>query len=320
MSKIFVTRKLDSKLIDRLSEFHEVDVWGHDDEAIPRDELLNRVQGIDGLLCLLTEKIDEELIATAGDNLKVVSTMSVGYDHIDTELLKSHNIKLGYTPDVLTDSVADITIALMLNASRRVVEARQAVFDSGWQTWSPYWMTGYDLSRATVGLIGLGKIATTTARRLKGFDCDVLYYSRTRKPDLEQELGIGYVSLDDLLAKSDFVSVHAPLTPETNAMCSKEMFSKMKNSAVFVNTSRGGLVDQEALYNALSDGDIYAAGLDVTTPEPLPMDSPLLSLDNCLILPHIGSASIRTRGEMGQIAIDNLLAGLSGQPLIYQVN
>lgn len=320
MGKIFVTRKLDDKLIDKLSEFHEVDVWESEDQAIPRAELLARVSGVDGILCMLTEKVDEELLDAAGEDLKVVSTMSVGFDHVDFGVLKSRGIALGYTPDVLSDSVADIAISLMLNASRRVTAARQAVLDGGWQTWSPYWMTGYDLSRATVGLVGLGKIATTTAKRLKGFDCDILYYSRTRKPEIEQELGVKYVGLDDLLAKSDFVSIHAPLTPETSLMCSEEMFSKMKNSTVFINTSRGGLVDQDALYRALSTGQIYAAGLDVTTPEPLPVDSPLLGLDNCLVLPHIGSASIRTRDEMGHTAVDNLLAGLSGQPLAYQVN
>lgn len=180
-------------------------------------------------------------------------------------------------------------------------------------------MTGVDLYGSTVGVVGLGRIAVDVIKRLKGFNCTVMYFSRTRKPEIEQELGIRYADLDVLLSQSDFVTVHAPLAPDTKEMFNAESFSKMKPSAVFVNTSRGGLVDQTALYDALSNKTIYAAGLDVTTPEPLETDSPLLSLPNCVILPHIGSASIETRHQLGLIAADNLLAGLSGNELPKQV-
>jgi lactate dehydrogenase-like 2-hydroxyacid dehydrogenase len=319
MKKIYTTRKLDDKIVQKLKQNYEVDMWNDSEAAVPRDEFLEKVAGVDGILCMLTDKIDGELLDAAGNNLKTVSTMSVGFDHVDTEALKQRGITLGYTPEVLSDSVADITIALMLNAGRRIPEASRTVTDGTWGSWSPYWMTGHDLSGATVGLVGMGKIAEAVAKRLKGFDCKIIYHSRSPKPNLEAKLGIEQRSLDELLKEADFVSIHAPLTAETNDMCCQDMFEKMKPSAIFVNTSRGGLVNQDDLYNALSSGQIYAAGLDVTTPEPLPTDSPLLKLDNCLVLPHIGSASIKTRAKMGDIAADNLKAGLENTDFVYQV-
>lgn len=180
-------------------------------------------------------------------------------------------------------------------------------------------MTGQDLSGSTVGIVGMGKIAEVVVKRLAGFDCKILYHSRTPKPELELELGIEHRELDQLLAECDFVTIHAPLTDQTQNICCNNMFSKMKPSAVFVNTSRGGLVNQDDLYDALSSGQIYAAGLDVTSPEPLPTDSPLLSLSNCLVLPHIGSASIKTRGKMTTIAAQNLIAGLGDGEFTSQV-
>ena len=316
---ILITRKLEDEVVSLLSPHFDIDMWEKAEEAIPREELLERVAGKDGILCMLTEKIDAELLNTAGDQLKTVSTMSVGYDHIEINELKNRDITLGYTPNVLSESVADLTIALMLNAGRRIEEATQAAKSGEWGAWSPYWMTGQDLSGATVGLIGMGKIAEEVAKRLNGFGCRVLYTSRTPKPELEKSLGIEACTLDQLLEQSDFVSVHAPLTSETKDMCDIELFRKMKASAVFVNTSRGGLVNQDDLYLALNSGQIYAAGLDVTTPEPLPTDSLLLELKNCLVLPHIGSASIKTRAKMGKIAAENLIAGLNNTEFVYQV-
>lgn len=318
MHRILITRTLEPTVMQKLAQTCEVDVW-EEDSAIPRDELLKRVQGKDGILCMLTDKVDAEVIGAAGEGLKTISTMSVGYDHVDVDACKSQGVTLGYTPDVLNGSVADLTVALMLNAGRRIDEAKNAVKDGKWGTWKPYWMTGVDLYGSTVGVVGLGRIAVDVIKRLKGFDCRVIYSSRTRKSELEHELGIEYVDFDDLLARSDFVTVHAPMTEETKEMFNAAAFGKMKSTAVFVNTSRGGLVDQAALYDALSNNTIYAAGLDVTTPEPLPIDSPLLALANCLVLPHIGSASIETRHKMGLIAADNLLAGLSEQTIPYQV-
>lgn len=319
MKKILITRALTPEVLAGLDKSYQLDVWESADAVMPRDELLRRVKGVHAILCMLTDKIDAELVEVAGDQLEVVSTMSVGFDHVDTKLLKERNIKLGYTPDVLTDSVADTAIALMLAASRRIPEAIRAAKTGEWGTWAPYWMTGQDLSHATVGIIGLGAIGAEVARRLAGFHCNVLYSGRTRKESIEQELGLKYVTQDELLKQSDFISVHSALTPETTGLCNREFFAKMKSTATFVNTSRGGLVDQDALYDALNQGTIYSAGLDVTTPEPLPLDSPLFGLKNCVILPHIGSASIRTREAMTQIAVVNTLQALQGDKMKYEV-
>lgn len=319
MKRVLVTRNLTKEIVSLLEDTYEVDMYESADSAIPRDELLARVKGVHGILCMLTDKIDQELLDAAGDQLEVVSTMSVGFDHVTTTLLKERGIRLGYTPTVLTDSVADTTIALMLAAARRIPESIAAAKDGEWGTWSPYWLTGYDLSRSTVGIVGLGAIGAEVARRLSGFNCTVLYSSRTRKEQLEKELGLQYVPQEELLTQSDFVSIHSALTPETAGLCNETFFTQMKPTAVFVNTSRGGLVDQEALYDALSQGKIYAAGLDVTSPEPLPVDHPLFGLKNCTILPHVGSASVRTRAEMTRIAAANLHRALDGKDMEYEV-
>lgn len=319
MKKILITRQLLPEFIDDLANKYEVDMYQDSDTTMPRDELLARAKGVHGILCMLTDKVDQELLDAAGDQLEAISTMSVGFDHVNTALLQERGVRLGYTPDVLTDSVADTTIALMLTASRRIPEAISAAKDGKWGTWSPYWLTGQDLSRSTVGIVGLGAIGVEVAKRLSGFGCKMIYSSRTRKQQLEAELGLEYVSQADLLKRSDFVSINSALTPETVNLCDEAFFAQMKPTAVFVNTSRGGLVDQAALYNALSQNKIYAAGLDVTTPEPLPADNPLFSLKNCVILPHIGSASIRTRSEMTQIAIANLDLALEGAAMKHEV-
>lgn len=316
---ILITRKLPEQFVAPLRKTFEVDMWPEAEVAMPRRELLSRVPGKNGVLCMLTDKIDKEVLTAAGEGLRTISTFSAGYDHVDTGALQERGISLGYTPNVLNDAVADITIALMLNASRRIPEAAAAVRQGEWGTWSPYWMTGQDVGGATVGIIGMGSIAEAVVRRLHGFDCRVLYYSRSPKPTLEQQYGVQRRELQQLLAESDFVSVHAPLTDETREMCNASFFAQMKPTAVFINTSRGGLVQQEHLYDALKTGEIFAAGLDVTTPEPLPTDSPLLELNNCLVLPHIASASIRTRNRMAEIAVQNLLAGLTGTDFVSQV-
>lgn len=316
---ILITRKLDDKIVTALAQKYHIDMWEEAEIAMPRAELLRRIKGKVGLLCMLTDGIDQELLDAAGEQLRTVSTLSVGFDHIEIAAIKARGITLGYTPGVLSEAVADITIALMLNAGRRIAEAERAVKEGNWSTWSPYWMTGHDLSGATVGLVGMGSIAAVVAKRLGGFNCKVLYTSRSAKPELEESLGVGYKELEDLLKESDFISIHAPLTEQTKEMCNAKFFSQMKSSAIFVNTSRGGLVDQRDLYTALSTNQIYAAGLDVVSPEPLPVSDPLLTLPNCIVLPHIGSASINTRMKMSQIAAENLIAGIEGKPLVSQV-
>lgn len=319
MKKVLVTRRLDPKVLSDLENTYKLDIWESADIAMPRNELLQRAAGSHAILCMLTDKIDEELVNAAGEQLKVVSTMSVGYDHVDVEILKQRGIRLGYTPDVLTNSVADTTVALMLAASRRIPEAIAAAKEGDWGTWAPYWMTGQDLSESTIGIVGLGAIGIEVARRLTGFRCKLLYTGRTRKEVIEQELGIEYVTQDDLLRRSDFVSIHSALNSETVGLCNEEFFSKMKQTAVFINTSRGGLVDQDALFEALVSNSIYGAGLDVTVPEPLPVDDPLFNLKNCVIFPHIGSASIKTRDAMTRIAVANTDLALKDEKMQYEV-
>ncbi len=216
---------------------------------------------------------------------------------------------------MLTDTTADLTLALILATARRLPESIDAVKSGEWSTWKPEWMTGRDLYGSTVGIVGLGRIGAAVARRLTGFDCRLLYSGSTPKPDVAGPLHAEFVDLDTLLAESDFVSLHCPLNTATQNLVNAAFLHKMKATAILVNTTRGGVVDQAALYAALVSGEIAAAGLDVTTPEPLPTDHPLLTLPNCVILPHIGSASIATRTKMAQMATANLLAGLQGQPL-----
>ncbi|EPQ18738.1 Glyoxylate reductase/hydroxypyruvate reductase [Myotis brandtii] len=258
----------------------EVEQWDSD-EPIPRKELERGVAGAHGLLCLLTEQVDRKLLDAAGANLKVISTMSVGVDHLALDEIKKRGIRVGYTPDVLTDATAELAVSLLLTTSRRLPEAIEEVKNGGWTAWKPLWMCGYGLTKSTVGIIGLGRIVPTS----------------------------------QLAAEADFIVVTCSLTPETKGLCNKDFFRLMKKTAVLVNISRGDVVNQDDLYQALASGQIAAAGLDVTTPEPLPTSHPLLTLKNCVILPHIGSATHGTRNIMSLLAANNLLAGLRGEPM-----
>jgi glyoxylate/hydroxypyruvate reductase len=316
MSKplVLVTRNIPQAGLERVNEVCEVRHWASD-EAIPRTTLLAWVAGVSGLYCLLTERVDNELLDAAGPNLRVVSTMSVGYDHVDAAALKARGIPLGNTPGVLTDTTADLTLALMLATTRRLIEAAAAVKNGEWGTWKPEWMLGQDLFGSTVGIVGLGRIGVAVARRLTGFGCRILYSGRQPKSELAEPLGAEFVTQEELLAESDIVSIHAPYNQATHHLINANTLAQMKRNAILINTSRGGTVDQDALYTALKKGQIAAAGLDVTTPEPLPTDHPLLTLPNCVVLPHIGSASVATRTKMALMAAENLIAGVQGQPL-----
>lgn len=316
MSKasVAVTRRVPAPALDYLREHYDVRLWDSDD-AIPRATLLEWVQGSQGLYCLLTEKIDAELLDAAGPQLRVVSTMSVGYDHIDIAACQARGIKVGNTPGVLTETTADLAMALMLATARRLTEAHDAVRDGAWSTWQPEWMAGYDVFGSTVGIVGLGRIGMALARRLAGFNCRLLYTNPTPAPDRAAEVGAEFVDMEQLLAASDFISIHCQLSPETENLFDRQAFAGMKPNAVLVNTSRGPVVNQDALYHALTTGEIAGAGLDVTTPEPLPADNPLVALPNCIILPHIGSASRATRTEMALMAARNLVAGIGDAPM-----
>lgn len=313
LMKVFVTRRIPPEGMQILSSAGvcEAAVWDSD-EPVPRTELLKGVQGAAGILCLLSDKIDADVLNAAGPDLKVISTLSVGFDHLALDEIKKRGIRVGYTPDVLTDATAELTVALLLATARRLPEGVEEVKNGGWSTWKPLWLCGYGLSGSTVGIIGLGRIGMAIARRLMPFGVKrLLYTGRSAKPPAVEVNG-EYVQMDTLLSESDFIVISCALTPETQGLCDKAFFSKMKNTAVLVNTSRGAVVNQEDLYEALKNGQIAAAGLDVTTPEPLPTDHPLLTLNNCVVLPHIGSATYSTRGIMSSLAARNLLAGLQG--------
>lgn len=311
---VVLTRNVPQAAQEQLFAACDVRHW-ESDAPIPRDTLLEWVAGADGIYCLLTEKIDAELLDAAGAQLKVVSTMSVGYDHVDAEACRARNVAIGNTPGVLTDTTADLGVALLLATARRLPESINAVKEGAWPPWIPEWMTGQDVYGSTVGIIGLGRIGAAFAKRLTGFDCTFLYSGPNPKPDMAEPLNARYVDLDTLLAESDFVAVHCPYSEATHHLINADALNKMKPTAILINTSRGGTVDQDALYDALVNGQIAAAGLDVTTPEPLPAEHKLLTLDNCVILPHIGSASIATRTKMATMAADNLLAGVAGESL-----
>lgn len=282
---------------------------------VPRSELKKNLVDADALFCLLSDKIDKELLDVA-TNLKVLGTMSVGYDHLAVDELKRRSIKIGYTPDILTDSTAELTVALLLATSRRLLESNDEAKTGGWKAWSPFWMCGPGLNGSTVGIVGFGRIGQEVAKRLKPFNVKhIIYYNRSEREKEAKEIGAERADFETLLQRSDFVIVTCALTPETSSIFNENAFKKMKPTAVFVNTSRGGVVDQNALIEALQKKTIWAAGLDVMTPEPLPLDSPLFKLKNCLILPHIGSACIETRNKMALLTVQNIVNGLKGEKM-----
>ncbi|MCY3903141.1 MAG: D-glycerate dehydrogenase [Caldilineaceae bacterium] len=321
MSKptVVVTRQLPPAALNPILERCDARYWDSE-EPIERGTLLEWVQGADGLYCLLTDTVDDELLNAAGPGLRVVATMSVGYDHVDVAALRKRGIILGNTPGVLTETTAELAVALLLATARRLPEGTHAVESGTWPIWRPMWMTGRDIHGSTVGIVGLGRIGAAFARMLGGFGCRILYTGPNEKPEAAQAVNATFAPMDALLQESDFVAVHCPLNEQTRALFSTEAFGKMKATAVLINTSRGGVVDQDALYQALVQGEIAAAGLDVTDPEPLPADHPLVSLENCVILPHIGSATVATRTKMAVMTTENLLAGVEGRPLPNQVD
>jgi len=318
--KIFVTRVIPQAGLDILRQTPnlEVEVWP---ETMPPDKatLLKKIQGIAGLYCLITETIDEELLQAAGPQLKVISQMAVGVDNINLTACTKRGIPVGHTPGVLSEATADLTLALMLATARQLLPAATAIKAGQWLTWEPEGFIGPDLYGSTVGLIGLGRIGAAVARRLQGFKVRLLYHNRHPSP-IAEEIGATYVDLATLLKESDFVSLHCPATPETHHLMNLERFRLMKPTAILINTARGSVVNQTELITALEEGLIAYAGLDVTTPEPLPADHPLLSLPNVLVLPHIGSASLSARTRMATIAAENLLAGLRDEQLPHCVN
>lgn len=317
--KIYITRKIPELIYDKLVRNVDVQMWEEEDTPVPREVLIKEIQHVDGLFCTITETIDEEIISHA-ENLKIISNMAVGYNHINVEFANQKGIIVTNTPRVLTETTADLTFALLMATARRVVEASDYLRNGEWKTWSPMQLIGKDIYGATIGIIGMGRIGQALARRAKGFGMKLLYYNRSRKMDAEQELGMEYCDLDSLLEASDYVSILIPYSPEVHYLIGDRELKRMKKSAILINTARGGIVDEQALYRALKNGEIWAAGLDVFEKEPVDMDSPLLTLPNIVTLPHIGSASEATRIRMADMAAENLIQVLQGGMPLTPVN
>ena len=318
--KVFVSRRIPENGLEAVAAETDSVVWP-DDLPPPRDELLRAVAGCDGVLTLLTDRVDDEFLDAAGPQLKVVSNYAVGFDNVDVAACTKRGIPVGNTPGVLTETTADLAWALMMAAARRLPEGDRYVRAGKWKTWGPLLLLGPDVHGATIGIVGFGRIGQAVARRATGFGMTILYHDVHRADAaVETAFGASFLPLEELLAESDFVSLHVNLTPETRGLINAEKLGWMKSTAVLVNTSRGPVVDPRALADALRAGTIFAAGLDVTDPEPIPTDDPLLSLDNCLVVPHIASASSATRAKMAEMAAANLLAGLRGDRLPTPVN
>eukprot|EP00117_Sycon_ciliatum_P028085 scpid81670/ scgid22653/ Glyoxylate reductase/hydroxypyruvate reductase len=312
-AKVLVTRQVPDSFIAPLLQETSIKVIPGGRDAMPKQKLHEMVRGVDGILCTLCDRIDESVLRAAGSSLKVVSTMSVGYNHIDVEACKKQNVAVGYTPDVLTDATAELAVALLLATSRRLFEGALSLRMGQWGSWDPTYMLGKGLKGSTVGVMGMGRIGQAVAKRLLPFGVEKMLYSgRAAKPEIDYA---DFVSFEQLLERSDFIVVTCALTAETTNLFSSEQFSTMKNTAVFVNVARGEVVDQAALVQALKSNQIAAAGLDVMTPEPIPTNHELVQLSNCVLVPHIGSAEEQTRLMMGQLAAKNIVAALKQESL-----
>lgn len=313
--RVLVTRRIPEAGLAIVRGVAEMDLW-EGELPPPRDELLRRVAGVDGLLALLTDRVDDELLDAAGPQLKVVANFAVGVDNIDLAACARRGIPVGNTPGVLTEATADLAFALLMAAARRIPEGHDFVRDDRWVTWGPLLLLGKDVAGATLGIVGFGRIGQAMARRARGFGMRVVYHSRHRaSPEAEAATGATMVPFEELLAIADFVSIHTDLNPTTRGLIGRDALARMKPGAILVNTSRGPVVDQVALHDALTTGRLFGAALDVTDPEPLRADHPLVGLPNCLIVPHIASATEQTRDAMATKAANNLVAGLRGAPL-----
>ena len=317
--RAFISREIYPDALDMIRAEVDAEVWS-DELPPPPEVLLEKSRGVDGILCLLTDKIDGEFMDAVGSQLKVISQIAVGFDNIYIPDATRRGIPVGNTPEVLTHTTADAVWALLLGAARRIGEGERAVRAGNWRTWHPLHYLGQDAYGATLGIIGMGRIGFEVAKRSIGFNMRVLYNDIVRQEEFEERLPMEHVDMDTLLSESDFISLNTVLNDSTYHLINAEALAKMKPTSVLVNAARGPIVDQQALYEALKNGEIAAAGLDVTDPEPISDDDPLLTLENCLIVPHIASASVATRREMSRIAAVNLLSGIRGERLITCVN
>ena len=318
--RVLVTRLIPEVGLRRIVQECQAEVW---EEPLPppRDVLLEKIAGCEGILSLLTERIDAELMDAAGPQLKVISNFAVGFNNVDVAEATRRGIRVGNTPGVLTEATADMAFALLISASRRIVEAQDYIREGNWKTWEPLGHIGQDLVGKTLGIVGMGRIGHALARRCHGgWNMRILYVDKFRNEAAEQDFDAQHVEWNTLLSESDFVSVHVDLNSETEGMFDRDAFAQMRPTAVFVNSARGPIHNQQDLYDALVQGEIFAAGLDVTNPEPFDLEDPLLKLSNCVIAPHIASGTVSSRNGMAEIAADNLLAGVRGDPLHCWVN
>ncbi|WP_214795932.1 MULTISPECIES: D-glycerate dehydrogenase [unclassified Exiguobacterium] len=310
--RIYITRRLPEEAVAPLRDHYDVRMWEHEGESVPREVLLEEVASAHALWTMLSDTIDREVFERA-TNLEVVSNLAVGYNNIDLNAAKAKGVIVTNTPDVLTETTADLTFGLMMMTARRLGEAERDLRAGEWKSWLPMGYVGMDLYQAKLGIIGMGRIGEAVARRARGFDMEVLYHNRTRRHESESMYGFTYAEIDELLTQSDFVVVLAPLTDETRGMLGAEEFAKMKETSIFINVARGEIIDEQALYEALKAKKIWGAGLDVFTKEPVNLDHPLLTLPNVTTLPHIGSASIRTRLAMMALNRDAIVNVLEGK-------
>ncbi|WP_047795777.1 D-glycerate dehydrogenase [Exiguobacterium sp. JLM-2] len=309
--RIYITRRLPEEAVEPLRDQYDVRMWKHEGESVPREVLLEEASSAHALWTMLSDTIDREVFERA-THLEVVSNLAVGYNNIDLNAAKENGVIVTNTPDVLTETTADLTFGLMMMTARRLGEAERDLRAGEWKSWLPMGYVGMDLYQAKLGIIGMGRIGEAVARRARGFDMEVLYHNRTRRHESESMYGFTYAELDELLTQSDFVVVLAPLTDETRGMLGAKEFAKMKETSIFINVARGEIIDEQALYETLKARKIWGAGLDVFTKEPIDLGHPLLTLPNVTTLPHIGSATIRTRLAMMALnrdAITNVLEG-----------
>ncbi|WP_240374900.1 2-hydroxyacid dehydrogenase [Bacillus piscicola] len=315
---VFITRRMPAAIVEMIERECEVSMWEEEETPVPDEILAREIKRADGIFCNVSDTITKEMIDGA-ERLTIIATMAVGYNNIDIEAAAARGIQIAHTPGVLTETTADLTFALLMAAARRLPEGMEAIKNDEWGAWAPFFLTGQDIHHSRLGIIGMGRIGEAVARRGKGFSMEVVYHNRSRKHEAEEAIGVRYQELDELLETSDFVCLTAPYTNETHHLMNAEAFKKMKDSAIFVNTSRGSTVDEKALFTALKNGEIRGAGLDVFEQEPISSSHPLLSLPNVTLLPHIGSASEKTRWRMAEMTANHVLQGIRGEALDHPV-
>lgn len=311
--KVFVSRNIVPDAISKLQEYFDVEIW---DRSVPpsKEVFIEKLQGFDGVMTEVSDIMDDDILSSCG-SLKIVANRAIGYDNIDLDSASRNRIFVSNTPGILHESCADFTMALMLSLARQVTRSNRKVIAGEWKFFDQTPYLGTDVFGKTLGLLGMGEIATAVVKRAAGFDMEILYYSRSRKPEIEETYNIQWVSFDELLSRSDYISIHVPLTQETENLIGLNEFKQMKEDAFFINTSRGGIVNPDALREALYENYIAGAALDVTLPEPISPDDPLVSMENVIITPHISSASTATLRRMGLLAADNIIAGLRGEKM-----